>query len=150
MLRRSPDTDLEDDQPDDRARGLEAATADALEAANQAVVPASGFRVGALVEDDRRAARGANVEIEADWTRGLCAERVALVRAYGMGFGPIRRVTVACAAAPGGTPCGGCRQVLAELAPGSEVVIWRGARAPDLTAPEALLPGVFSAASLRR
>lgn len=139
-----PHADLE--APSD----LEAATALALEAADHAVVPASGFHVGALVEDDSgRCVMGANVEVEADWTRGLCAERVAVVRAAALGFGTIRRVTVACVPSPGGSPCGGCRQVLAELAPECEVVIWRGDQAPEVTTPHALLPGVFTAESLR-
>lgn len=120
------------------------AAALALAASERAVVPASGFPVGAAVEDgDGRLVVGANVEYEADWTRGLCAERVALVAARAAGLGTVRRLAVACAKAPGATPCGGCRQVLAELAPGAEVVIWRGTEAPEITTPEALLPGAF-------
>ena len=120
------------------------ATALALAAAGRAVVPASGFPVGAVVEDaEGRLVVGANVEVEADWTRGLCAERTALVAARAAGLGPIRRLAAACAKAPGGTPCGGCRQVIAELAPDAAVVIWRGADAPEVTTPDALLPGAF-------
>ncbi len=125
------------------------AVAAALRAAAGAVVPASGFRVGAVVEAaDGRTAEAANVEHVLDWTRGLCAERVALVAARAAGIVDVRRVTVACASAPGGTPCGGCRQVLAELAPDAEVVIWRGDDAPDVTTVAALLPGAFRGESL--
>lgn len=125
--------------------GIEAA----LRAAAGAVVPASGFHVGAVVEaDDGRTAEAANVEHALDWTRGLCAERVALVAARAAGLLAVRRVTVACASSPGGTPCGGCRQVLAELAPAAEVVIWRGADAPDVTTVAALLPGAFRGEAL--
>lgn len=123
----------------------------ALAAAERAVVPASDFSVGAVVEGaEGRLVVGANVEYEGDWTRGLCAERVALVGAAAAGLGPIRRLYVACASAPGGTPCGGCRQVIAELAPDCAVVIWRGAEAPEVTTPEALLPGAFDGRSLGR
>ena len=123
----------------------------ALQAARRAVVPASGFPVGAVVTDAAgRQMPGANVEDAADWTRGLCAERTALVAARAAGFGPIARVTVACPKAPGGTPCGGCRQVIAELAPGAQVVIWRGDQAPEVTSAEALLPGAFGGESLGR
>jgi len=116
----------------------------ALAAAESAFVPASAFPVGAAIEDtEGRLVIGANVEVEADWTRGLCAERTALVAARAAGLSAVRRLYVACAKAPGGTPCGGCRQVLAELAPGAEVVIWRGTEAPEVTTPEALLPGAF-------
>ena len=123
----------------------------ARRAARLAFVPASDFPVGAVVTDaaGRRVA-GANVEDAADWTRGLCAERTALVAARAAGFGPIARVTVACLRAPGGTPCGGCRQVIAELAPDAQVVIWRGADAPQLTSAAALLPGAFGGQSLGR
>ena len=133
--------------PDDAA----SATVAALAAAERAVVPASGFPVGAVVQDDAGlAVAGANVEVAGDWTRGLCAERTALVAARAAGLGPITRLAVACAQAPGGTPCGGCRQVVAELAPDAEVVVWRGADAPTVTTPEALLPGAFRGDALGR
>ncbi len=123
----------------------------ALAAAERAVVPASDFPVGAAVEDDAgRVVVGANVEDAHDWTRGLCAERAALVGAVAAGLGPIRRLYVACVKAPGGTPCGGCRQVIAELAPDCAVVIWRGAEAPEITTPAALLPGAFDGRALGR
>lgn len=133
----------------DADAGADGATL-AFEASRRAVVPVSGFHVGAVVEDaDGRRVRGANIEHAADWTRGLCAERVALVAARAARLGPVRRVYVACAPAPGGTPCGGCRQVLAELAPGAEVVLWTGA-APEHTSVDALLPGAFGGESVHR
>lgn len=123
----------------------------ALRASTGAVVPASAFPVGAVVVDEGgRWAVGANVEHEADWTRSLCAERVALVAARAAGLDRIRSVYVACAKAPGGTPCGGCRQVLAELAPDADVVVWHGDLPPEQTTPSALLPGAFGSASLGR
>ena len=132
--------------PPDVAGGVALAVA----AAERAVVPASEFRVGAVVEStDGQLVVGANVEHERDWTRGLCAERTALVGAIAAGVGPIRRLYVACVAAPGGTPCGGCRQVIAELASDAEIVIWRGTDTPEVTTSAALLPGAFGGASLR-
>ena len=129
----------------------EAGAALALDASRAAVVPASDFPVGAAAVDDAgRAVLGANVEIETDWTRGLCAERTALVGAVAVGLGPIRTLYVACVKAPGGTPCGGCRQVIAELAPDCAVVLWRDGEAPELTTPAALLPGAFDGRALGR
>jgi homotetrameric cytidine deaminase len=126
--------------PADDAAGMAAA----LDAARSAVVPASDFPVGAVAVDAAgRAVRGANVEFPADWTRGLCAERVALVAARAAGLGPAVRVWVACAKAPGGSPCGACRQVLSDLAPDADVVLWNGAAAPVETTVAALLPGAF-------
>ena len=124
--------------------GVEGGAALALAAADQAHVPASEFAVGAAVEDiEGRLVVGANVELASDWSRGLCAERAALVAARAAGLGPVRRLYVACARAPGGTPCGGCRQVIAELAPEAEVVVWRGTDPPDVTTAAALLPAAF-------
>jgi cytidine deaminase len=97
-----------------------AGTTEAMRTTAQAVVPVSDFRVGAVAVDaDGRAVAGANVEHPLDWTRGLCAERVALVAARAAGLGPLTRVYLACATADDGTPCGGCRQLLAEQAPGA-------------------------------
>ncbi|HEX8298716.1 MAG TPA: cytidine deaminase [Rubricoccaceae bacterium] len=128
------------DAPADDAAGLVAA----VEAARSAVVPASAFPVGAVAVDAAgRAVRGANVEYEADWTRGLCAERVALVAACAAGLGPAVRIWVACTKAPGGSPCGACRQVLSDLAPDAAVVLWNGDSAPVETTVAALLPGAF-------
>lgn len=115
----------------------------AVGAADRAVVPASAFRVGAAVRDaGGRTVIGANVEHAGDWTRGLCAERVALVAARAAGLGEIAGVSVACVAAPGGSPCGGCRQLLAEQAAHATIRIWGGDAVRTTTAAE-LLPGAF-------
>jgi cytidine deaminase len=115
----------------------------ARDAAQRAYVPYSGFRVGAAVvvagPDGGRIVTGANVE-NASYGLTLCAERSALAaaltseqvdigatetqRAAGTYVRPyITHVAVACLDAPpyvgseGRTPCGACRQWLAELAP---------------------------------
>ena len=126
-------------------------TAAALDAARSAVVPASDFPVGAVAVDAAgRAVRGANVEIATDWTRGLCGERVAVIAARAAGLGPLVRIWVACTRAPGGSPCGACRQVLSDMAPDAEVVLWQGDAAPTVTTPAALLPGAFRGDGLGR
>ncbi len=133
--------------PSGDATGLAAA----LDAARAAVVPASDFPVGAVAVDaSGRAVRGANVEFEHDWTRGLCGERVALLAAAAAGLGPIVRLYVACTKAPGGSPCGACRQAISDLAPDAHVVLWNGADHPIETTAEALLPGAFRGAGLTR
>ena len=138
-LRAEPVSLLRNGEPDDEA----------VRAAERAVVPASGFRVGAAVRDVRgRTVIGANVEHPSDWTRGLCAERVALVAAQAAGLGPIQTVSVACVAAPGGSPCGGCRQLLAERAPDATIRIWGGDSVRETTA-AALLPDAFVGDGLR-
>ena len=93
---------------------------------------------------------GANVEFVADWTRGLCAERVALVAMQAAGYGPVVRLYVACTKAPGGSPCGACRQPISDLAPGAAVVLWNGDGTPITTTAAALLPGAFRGDGLAR
>lgn len=117
--------------------------------ARRAHVPASGFPVGCVIETESgRLVPGCNVE-HADWTRGLCAERVALATARSYGVTAYRRLWVVCPRAPGATPCGACRQVLVALAPGVSVVIGCDDAPPTVTTPEALLPGAFSGDMLR-
>lgn len=117
--------------------------------ARRAHVPESGFPVGCVAEaEDGRLVPGCNVE-HADWTRGLCAERVTLAAARGYGAGALRRLYLTCPRDPRATPCGACRQVLAELAPGVPVVMGRGAAPPEVATPERLLPGAFTGDALR-
>jgi cytidine deaminase len=115
----------------------------AREAARHAYVPASDFPVGCVVADDAgRAVAGCNVEHD-DWTRGLCGERVALAIAKSYGFGPITHAYLTCLKDPNGTPCGACRQVIAELMPEADIAIDRGAAAVEHTDAASLLPGSF-------
>ena len=88
----------------------------ALEAAEKAYAPYSGFKVGAAVElDDGTIVTGNNQE-NAAYSMCLCAERVALCYA-GANF-PERKVVRIAVATPSSdrliTPCGACRQTMAE------------------------------------
>ncbi len=99
----------------------------AREAALQAHCPYSHFRVGAALLAGGRVYTGVNIEISS-YGLTLCAERSALAAAVTAGARPITHVAVACIDAPndaplgGRTPCGACRQWLADLA--SEAVIY--------------------------
>lgn len=123
----------------------------ALQAAERAVVPASSFHVGCVVVGGSgRVVSGSNMESEHDWTRGLCAERVALASACVNGFGEIETLYLACPSLPGATPCGACRQVIAELAPEARIAVWNGEGTdPLIFEPDQLLPGKFSGEVLR-
>lgn len=132
-------------EPATDAAGVELAR----EAAQRAVVPESNFHVGcALVAESGRVVLGCNVEF-GEWTRGLCAERTALAAAAAYGVGAVHRLYLSCPADPHGTPCGACRQLLAEHAAAAPIVMDRGQAAPETTTPADLLPQFFTGAPLR-
>lgn len=100
----------------------------ARQAALRAHCPYSHFRVGAALVAGEQVFIGVNVEISS-YGLTLCAERAALAAAISAGAGPITQIAVACidapAAAPANelTPCGACRQWLADLAPHAVIYI---------------------------
>jgi len=90
--------------------------AKARDAAQQAYVPFSHFRVGAVVvAADGTQYTGANVENSA-YGSGICAEGSAITRAVSAGVRAIDTVAVACIdATEAGYPCGNCRQIMVEF-----------------------------------
>ncbi|MBX3432391.1 MAG: cytidine deaminase [Pirellulales bacterium] len=90
-------------------------------AAAHAHAPYSHFHVGAAVETaDGRVFVGCNVE-NASYGLTICAERGAICTAVAAGATQIKRVAVVAPGAP--SPCGACRQVLAEFGPAMEVIL---------------------------
>jgi len=90
----------------------------AREARQRAYAPYSGYAVGAAVlTSSGRIYTGCNVE-NASYGLTVCAERVAVWTAAAAGEREI--VAVAVATGNGATPCGACRQVLAEFRPRTE------------------------------
>ncbi|MDH4177442.1 MAG: cytidine deaminase [Thermoleophilia bacterium] len=122
--------------PDDELLAL----ADA--AAAHAYAPYSHFHVGcAVLARDGRVIEGVNVE-NAAYPLGVCAERAALARAVAEGYGPGDFAVAAITA----SPCGGCRQWLAEMEV-ERVVFRNGDRVVTMTVDE-LLPEQFEPGSL--
>ncbi len=116
------------------------ARADAI--AGRAYAPYSGFDVGcAVLTRDGRVIEGVNVE-NAAYPLGVCAERTALARAVVEGYRPGDFTAVAITA----SPCGGCRQWLAEMQV-ERVVFRNGGRIVHMTVDE-LLPEQFDAGAL--
>jgi cytidine deaminase len=109
----------------------------------RAHAPYSKFRVGAAVLDERgRVHIGCNVE-NASYGLTTCAERNAVAAAAAAGAKRIRAVAVVTSAAA--TPCGACRQVIAELGDATTaILIARPSGAPRRTTLGALLPQAFS------
>jgi cytidine deaminase len=116
------------------------AAADAV--AVRAYTPYSKFNVGcAVLCRDGRVVEGVNVE-NAAYPLGVCAERTTFSRAIAEGYRPGDFVVAAINA----SPCGGCRQWLAEM--GVERVLFRnGGRVVEMT-PDELLPEQFEADDL--
>ncbi|GCE48358.1 cytidine deaminase [Thermosporothrix hazakensis] len=100
----------------------------AREAALRAHCPFSHFRVGAALVAGDQVFVGVNIEISS-YGLTLCAERSALSAAVSAGAGPITQVAVACIDVPptasiaGRSPCGACRQWLADLAPDATIYL---------------------------
>jgi cytidine deaminase len=116
-----------------------------------AYAPYSRFRVGAAVRDEAdRVHVGCNVE-NASYGLTVCAERNAVAAAIAAGARAIRAIAVASAARPPASPCGACRQVLAELGDARTPVLLAGPRgAPARTTLGALLPRAFRLEKSRR
>jgi cytidine deaminase len=95
----------------------------AARAGRRAVAPYSNFRVGAALLTQKGAIfTGANVE-SASYGLTCCAERVALFKALTAGEREFSAVAVVARVAGGPPPCGACRQLLAEYAPGAMVLL---------------------------
>ena len=93
----------------------------AMKARLQAVAPYSGFQVGAaLLAGSGKIYLGANVE-SASFGLTCCAERVALFKALTEGEREFEAMAVV-APMSDATPCGACRQLLAEYAPKAAVL----------------------------
>lgn len=91
----------------------------AVEVRQRAYAPYSRFLVGAAVlTRSGEVFAGCNVE-NASYGLALCAERNAISRAVAEGHRDL--VAVAVAATPLATPCGACRQFIAEFGLGIEV-----------------------------
>lgn len=118
----------------------------ALQARERAYAPYSRYRVGAaLLTDDGLVILGCNVE-NAAYPATICAERVALTSAIAQGKTSFRAIAVATENA--GTPCGICRQVMAELGPTMTVYISNHLGEFQQTTVRALLPDAFVSDSL--
>ena len=119
----------------------------ALEARERAYAPYSNYQVGAaLVTPSGRFFTGCNVE-SAAYPTSMCAERVAIFKAVSEGEREF--VALAVVTSNGGTPCGACRQVMAEFGLDTLVLIAdaQGKLQQEAKVSE-LLPGAFGPGDL--
>jgi cytidine deaminase len=95
----------------------------AVLARGRAVAPYSNFKVGAaLLTKAGQIITGANVE-SASYGLTCCAERVALFKALTQGEKEFVAIAVVARVLDGASPCGACRQLLAEYASAAQVIL---------------------------
>ncbi len=120
----------------------------ANEARRRAYAPYSNYQVGAALRTKSgRLYTGCNVE-NAAYPQSICAERVAIYKAVSDGE---REFDVIVVATPnGGSPCGGCRQVMAEFGLDTIVLMADGeGRLVQETTVSGLLPIAFTPERLK-
>ena len=94
----------------------------AAEASLNAYVPYSHFAVGAALEcEDGTVYTGCNIE-NAALGSTICAERTACCKAVSEGKRKFLRIAIYADSQHWCTPCGACRQFLAEFSPDMEVL----------------------------
>ena len=114
----------------------------ANEARRRAYVPYSNYPVGAALRTKTgRIYTGVNVE-NAAYPQTMCAERIAIFKAVSEGETEFEVIAVV--TNNGGSPCGGCRQVMAEF--GLDTIVLFGNGKGELvkeTTVHDLLPEAF-------
>ena len=119
----------------------------ANEARKNAYAKYSNYPVGAaLLGKSGKIYKGVNVE-NAAYPVTICAERVAIFKAVSEGEREFNAISVV--TNKGGSPCGSCRQVLAEF--GLDIIVYIAdgeERLLEKTTVRELLPGAFGAGDL--
>ena len=121
----------------------------ANEARRRAYAPYSNYLVGAALRTrSGRIFTGCNVE-NAAYPTSMCAERVAIYKAVSEGEKEFEVIAVL--TSNSGTPCGGCRQVMAEFGLDTLVLIAdEEGKLVQETTVAGLLPGAFTPGDLKR
>lgn len=121
----------------------------AREALERAYAPYSKYEVGAAVRTaDGAVFTGCNIEV-ANYTNTQHAEEVAVAAAVASGHREFEAIAVTTAADDGATPCGMCRQTLAEFDDGSLRVLVDDPDGPTEYTLAELLPHAFTGDMVR-
>lgn len=123
----------------------------ALSVREKAYAPYSGFFVGAALRGQSGTVHtGCNVENVA-YPEGTCAEAGAIAAMIAAGDRELTGVYVVADSPTPVTPCGGCRQKLAEFGAGDVVVTMGNLAGDEMTMTLAeLLPGAFGTGHMDR
>ncbi|AQQ52969.1 cytidine deaminase [Planococcus lenghuensis] len=118
---------------------------DSKQARENAYVPYSKFPVGAaLLAADGTVYKGCNIE-NAAYPMTNCAERTAIFKAVSEGVKNFSALAVVADTEGPVSPCGACRQVMAEFFPADlPVYLTNMAGEVQETTVRALLPGAFT------
>lgn len=109
----------------------------------RAYTPYSHFKVGAALRTKSgKIFLGANVE-NASYSLTICAERSAAVMAVAAGETEFEEIAVVADTPTPTTPCGACRQVLAEFGPKMNVIIANLEKVHCTMTMQQLLPAAF-------
>lgn len=110
-----------------------------------AYVPYSKFPVGAaLLTKDGKIFSGCNIE-NASYSLTNCAERTAIFKAISEGIRDFEKLIVTANTTGPVSPCGACRQVIAEFCePGMPVILTNITGDVFETTVDELLPGAFT------
>lgn len=115
---------------------------------HSAVTPNSDFPVSAILSTGNQCYTGVNVEVS-DWSKGLCAERIALSKAIADNADDFKSISLHTLKGEFSSPCGACRQVMFEHFPLIKIEVFH----TDGTCSEHfiidLLPFSFSSKDLR-
>lgn len=119
-------------------------------ARQRAYAPYSKYKVGAAIRTARNKVHaGANVE-NASYGLTVCAERAAVFAAVNAGDTKLDAIAIVIDDDRLPSPCGACRQVLAEFAPEMRVILATTAGERKATTLRELLPDPFLAKDLPR
>ena len=118
-------------------------------ARQRAYVPYSNYPVGSSLRTRTgQIFTGVNVE-NAAYPQTMCAERIAIFKAVSEGETDFEVITVV--TDNGGSPCGGCRQVMAEFGLDTVVILANGkGMIIEETTVGGLLPGAFTPDKLKK
>ncbi len=116
----------------------------AMAAREKAYAPYSKFRVGAaLLTEEGKVYHGCNVE-NASYGLTCCAERTAVFKAVSEGDTKFKAIALISDAEDFCTPCGACRQVLAEFGGNINVIMCNNRGEYREQKVSQLLPGYFT------